>query len=277
VSQWHVPEDSLLSYARGQAGVVDACSTEAHLALCPACRSVLARESDSSSFDTTWSAIVDELDAPRRNGFERVLTMAGVTPTTARLMAATPTLRLAWMASVLAAVAISVISSRLVKDNVGLFLFAAPLVPLLAVAVAFGPRTEPTHEIAIAASFDKVRLVAVRSAVVFGSALVALALGSLVIRSVGPAELSWLLPALALVSVCLCLMTWMSGIEAALIGGAGWMVLVVVTTGWHHLLDIAERCLVFQPPGQLAATVVLTLAVAITVRRREAFNLPGLM
>ena len=276
MNDWHVPESAIRGYLGGTTDQVESCSIEAHLASCSACRASVAAHGDAAGLEATWSAIVDELDAPRLTLLERLLEALGVSPTTARLVSATPSLRLAWGLAVTVAVAVAVVSSRVASDDAGLFLFAAPLVPLLAIAAAFGPMTEPTYEITVAAPFDKVRLLALRGVIVLGSAVATLTVGAFVVPSLGPAEVTWLLPALALASVGLCLMTWVDGMRSALVAGAGWLVLVVLTTEHHRLRDIADRCPIFQPGGQLAAAIVVVLAMALAVRRRSSFDLPGL-
>ncbi len=276
MNEWHVPELAIRGYLGGTTDQVESCSIEAHLTSCAACRESLAAHGNAETLETSWLAIVDELDAPPLTWLERVLVKLGVSPATARLVAATRSLRLAWMLSVAAAIAVSVVSSRAVGDDPAFFLFAAPLVPLLAIAAAFGPMVEPTYEITIAAPFDKVRLLALRATIVLGSALATLTVGAVALRSLGPAEVTWLLPALALVAIGLYLMTWMPGVRAALITGVGWCLVVVLTTEHQRLGAIADGCAIFQPAGQLAAALMAVVALVVALRRRGSFDLPGL-
>ncbi len=274
MNDWHVPELAITHYLAGALDDIESGSIEAHLTSCAPCRATLAAKSDPAGFDENWAAIVDELDAPAPTWLERILATVGVSPTTARLVASTPRLRTSWVLAVLAAVALSVLSSRAV-GNANLFLLVAPLVPLLAIAAAFGPTAEPTFEITIAAPFDKARLLAVRAVLVLASALVVLAAGTLVLPTVGSEAVVWLVPALALASVGLCLTTWLPGNRAAVITGLAWPVLVVLTSEHRRLSDLIDRCAIFTPTGQVGAAMVVVAAVVITVRRRDSFDLPG--
>lgn len=273
MTEWHVPDLAITNYLGGAVDDIESGSIEAHLTSCARCRATLATQSDPAGFDETWASIVDELDTPRSTWLERILASLGVSPTTARLVAATLRLRIAWVLAVMSAIALSALSSRAVEDA-SLFLFVAPLVPLLAITAAFGPMVEPTYEITIAAPFDKARLLGLRAVIVLGSAIVILMAAVLVVPGLGSAAVMWLLPALALVSVGLCLTTWMPGARAALITGIGWPFVVVLTTEHQRLSDLANRCSVFTPGGQLIAALVMVLAAVVTVRRRDSFDLP---
>ena len=273
MNDWHVPDLAITYYLDGTVDDIESGSIEAHLTSCARCRASLAAKSDPAGFDDTWAAIVDELDMPRSTWLERILASLGVSPTTARLVAATPRLRTTWVLAVMSAIALSVLSSRAVEDA-NLFLFLAPLVPLLAITAAFGPTVEPTFEITIAAPFDKGRLLALRAIIVLTSAIVILIAGVLVIPALGSTDVLWLLPALALASVGLCLTTWMPGTRAALITGISWPFVVAFTTEHQRLSDLANHCSVFTPGGQLIAAGVVIAAAAVTIRRRSSFDLP---
>ena len=55
--------------------------------------------------------------------------------------------------------------------GIGLFLALAPVLPVAGVAVAFGPRTDPLHEVAVAAPYSSFRLLLLRSAAVLTTSL----------------------------------------------------------------------------------------------------------
>ncbi|MES4833863.1 zf-HC2 domain-containing protein, partial [Streptomyces anthocyanicus] len=70
---WHVDEDDLRAYARGELAAPALWSTDAHLTACATCRGVLARVSDAAALDAGWARLDAELDAPRPGWFERLL------------------------------------------------------------------------------------------------------------------------------------------------------------------------------------------------------------
>ena len=75
-----------------------------------------------------------------------MLGRVGFDEAAARLVAATPALRAAWLAAVALVVGVVVVACQ-AADSDGLFLAIAPLLPLAGVAAVFAPGTEPAGEI----------------------------------------------------------------------------------------------------------------------------------
>src|SRR5262245_32805203 len=108
MSEWHGDPEVIRRYAAGAIDPAVAASTAATLTACAACRAQIATTVDSQRAEAIWRVVADRADRPRRGVLERVLARLGVDEATARLVAATPTLRGPWLlgiAGVLAFVA----------------------------------------------------------------------------------------------------------------------------------------------------------------------------
>ncbi|CAM5496437.1 Zf-HC2 domain-containing protein OS=Streptomyces tendae OX=1932 GN=GUR47_25660 PE=4 SV=1 [Streptomyces tendae] len=204
---WHVDEDDLRAYARGELAAPALWSVDAHLTACAACRGVLAEVGDAAALDAGWARLDAELDVPRPGLLERLLVRCGVGDGTARLLAATPILRRSWFGA-LAAVLITTFLVAVSAGAAGrptLFLVCAPLLPLVSVALAYGPTLDPTHEMAVVSPMHGFRLLMIRTVAVLVVALGVGGLASLALPGFGPAALAWLLPGLALTATGLAL------------------------------------------------------------------------
>ncbi len=271
---WHVRDEVLARYGADPRGLdeVTAASAEAHLLACDRCRQRVAKATPDALLADSWDAIADVVDRPRRTLVERVLGVLGVSPSAARLAAATPRLQLAWLGAVVA-VAVAVIAAG-DRDEVGNLLLAlAPLLPLGAVALAFLPGEEPGGEAVLAAPISGLSLVLHRSIAVSASSILALLIASLAAQDATAADAAWLLPSLALAIGALALGTWMPVERAALGLGAGWIAALVGV----HLAQVAPigELVLFQAPGQLAALLTTSAAIAIATTRRDHLSLLG--
>ncbi|TLS40689.1 zf-HC2 domain-containing protein, partial [Streptomyces montanus] len=207
---WHVSEDDLRAYARGELAPPLLWSADTHLVACAPCRAVLAEVSDPAALDAGWERLDAELDAPRPGFVESLLVRIGVADHTARLLAATPVLRLSWLGSVVAVLVMTVVATNSidparVSQAPTLFLALAPLLPLAGVALSYGPVLDPTYEMAVVSPMHGFRLLMIRSVAALAVGLGLNALASLALPSYGLLAAAWLLPALALTAVALAL------------------------------------------------------------------------
>jgi hypothetical protein len=206
---WHVPEQLAVAYVDGAVQGARAASVEAHILTCPDCRSLVNADVPVDRLAAIWSSVVDEVDAPRRSWVERSLSSLGMSQTDARLAAAAPTLHLSWLSSLVAVLIFAAWASNTTERGAVLFLIVAPVVPVLAVAGAYGPRIDPTYETSVASPYPTLRLVLLRSAtVVVASGLLAVTASAFVPS--GHVAAAWLLPCLALVSLALLLARWVA-------------------------------------------------------------------
>jgi hypothetical protein len=206
---WHVSEPLALAYVAGDVHGARAASVEAHVMACGACRSLVAGGVSTDRVEAIWSEIEEQVDAPRATWAQRLLMGVGMPETDARLVAAAPSLHASWLSAIVVVLAFAVWAGQAGDRGAVVFLIVAPLVPVLAVAGAYGPRVDPTYEIGVSSPYPTLRLVLLRSAaVVLASGAVA-ALASLLVPDATVAA-AWLLPSLALVSLTLVLARWLA-------------------------------------------------------------------
>lgn len=223
---------------------------------------------DPARLDANWRGIVAELDAPRPTWLERLLLRAHIPATVTRVVVATPALRRAWYLALVIVVVVGLGAARPDEpDTLFTLLVLAPLVPVLGVAMAYGPAADPAHEVHLATPVRGLRLIAIRATTVLVVAVLAIGLLSLMSPETRPMAAAWLLPSLALTSGTLAAMTvFQPRLACAIVGGiwfAGVLGSRVVT---------ADDLAAFRPPAQLGALVVAVACVVIAVRRRDTFD-----
>ena len=230
-TDWHVPDDDLQAYADGVARPPWRWSTEAHLGTCPHCRGRLAQRVDPVAVRAGWARLDAELDAPRPGPVEALLVRVGVAAHTARLLACTPALRRSWLAAVGFTLAVTTGAAHLAGSmTVPITLLAiAPLLPLIGVAISFGPRVDPSYELAVVAPLHTFRLLLLRCAAVLSATTALTAVASIAAPGYGLVVLGWLAPSLALTFLSLALMPRFGPVAAPLAAGVGWLALLVAT------------------------------------------------
>ncbi|MBV1935302.1 zf-HC2 domain-containing protein [Streptomyces sp. BV286] len=266
---WHVAEDDLRAYARGELTPPVLWSADTHLAACERCRAALAEVSDPVALDAGWERLDAELDAPRPGFLESLLVRTGVADHTARLLAATPVLRRSWLGAVVAVLAITVLVSNAARtsDSPAMFLALAPLLPLAGVALSYGPALDPTYEMAVVSPTHGFRLLMIRTVPVLVMALVLNGLATLALPSYGLRALGWLLPALALTTTGLALTPRLGPVLAPSLVGGTWVVLLVLT---QRTTD--GTLAPYTAAGQGVAAAVAALAAGLFYLGRDRFD-----
>lgn len=225
---------------------------------------------DSVRVAMNFSAIESELDAPPAPRLARALRALGVPDRTIPLVTATPGLRRSWLISVVIAMLFALnaasTSSADGVDRITTFLTVAPLVPLLGVALAFGPGVDPTHDTAIAAPIDGFRLFLIRSLTVLSASSVLLLLTAGLVPDGGPYRLAWLLPSLAVTTVTLALATRFDTRLAA--GGVaiGWLIAMLVAT------SRAEPAEAYGTTLQISSSLVALVGAIVFLQRRRRLD-----
>ncbi|MFF9715699.1 zf-HC2 domain-containing protein [Streptomyces sp. NPDC014603] len=272
---WHVPEEDLRAYARGELTAPMLWSADSHLTACAACRAVLAEAGDPVALDAGWERLDAALDAPRPGLPESLLLRTGVADHTARLLAATPVLRRSWLGAVGAVLLLTVLASHAMRGTTSptLFLALAPLLPLAGVALSYGPALDPTYEMAVVAPMHGFRLLMIRTVAVLTAALGLNGLATLALPGYGPRALAWLLPALALTASGLALTPRLGPVLAPSLAGAGWVVLLVAADAVRAGADAPLAP--FTAAGQGAAALVAGVGTALVFLLRERFDLGG--
>lgn len=272
MTAWHVPGEILTRFATEPADLDDvtASSVETHITGCAACRAALATEADPVALDRSWQAVVDAVDRPCRGVVERLLARL-VPGETARLVAATPALRVAWLAAVAAMIAVAVAVSR-TTGSPAPFLVLAPLVPLGGVAATFRPEADPGGEAGAAAPMASTGLLLRRAQAVVATSMLVLGAGAVALPDLGPAAAAWCLPSLLLTVAALAASTWVDPQRAVAAAALGWtLALLVASHGGRTVGSLADTAL-FSASGQAAFAVLAMLATSVVVARRRHFS-----
>ncbi|WP_328561291.1 zf-HC2 domain-containing protein [Streptomyces coelicoflavus] len=273
---WHVDEDDLRAYARGELAAPALWSADAHLTACAACRGTLAGVSDSAALDAGWERLDAELDAPRPGRFERLLMRCGAGDATARLLAATPVLRRSWFGA-LATVLLTTFPMALAAGAAGrptLFLAFAPLLPLASVALAYGPVLDPTYEMAVVSPMHGFRLLMIRTVAVLVVALGVGGLASLALPGYGAAAaLAWLLPGLALTATGLALAPRLGPVAAPSVLAGAWMAVLLTADAARGSAD--GPLAPFTAAGQGVSGLVAALGAGLLFLLRDRFDVSG--
>jgi hypothetical protein len=238
MTEWHLDPEAIRRYARGAAPPELAASGEAHLMKCAACRGAISSYVDTRRVETIWQEVVDRVDAPRRSWPERILVRLGVGEATARLVAATPTLRGPWLLAVAGVLVLAAWAAQVDERNLAMFLVVAPLGPLAGVAVAFAGGLDPTREIGLAAPYSGLRLLLIRTAAVLAVTVPIVATAGLALPGSIWLAAAWLLPTAGLTCVALALTARMTPVVA--VGGVAtaWVLVTTPTAVAGHL-DLA--------------------------------------
>ncbi|MEU5395618.1 zf-HC2 domain-containing protein [Streptomyces tibetensis] len=270
---WHVSEEELRAYARGELQAPALWSADTHLTSCARCRAVLAEVSDPVALDAGWDRLDAELDAPRPGLLEKLLVRAGVAGHTARLLAATPVLRRSWLGAVVAVLLLSVAAGHTVHGGEfpTLFLALAPLLPLAGVALSYGPALDPTYEMAVVAPMHGFRLLMIRTVAVLAVVLALNGLATLGLPAYGLRALAWLLPGLALTATGLALMPRLGPVLAPSLVGGAWAGLLLTADVLRAGADVPLAP--FTVAGQSVAAAVAALAAGLLFLLRDRFDL----
>ena len=260
--QWHLDEELLEDYALGAPLMpARAASAEAHLETCATCRGRLAPLVDTARLDAVWEEVLDAVDGPAPSWVERFLTQLGLAPATARLVALTPSLRVPWLAGVALALLMALAAAHTGPRGVALFLALAPVLPVAGVAVTFGPRSDPLHEVVLATAYSTFRLLLARSlTVVVSTVLLALPVAALLPGSPWLA-VAWLLPSLALVTTSLALAARFDPLLTSLVLGIGWLAVGLSALGPDRDPLLVSRL------GVQAACLALFVAAGLALLR----------
>lgn len=223
-----------------------------------------------SRVDANWQAITIELDAPKPGRLERLLRALGLPSEATRVMAATPALRRAWFVALTLVAAVGLIAAGADRPRDAFFNLAvlAPLVPIIGIAMAYGPSSDPAREIELATPSKGLRLLLLRSATVQTVSTLVLGMVSLASPVSTLAALGWMLPSLGLTSVALALMTVLSPSRAAATAGGSWLVLMIgAGNGFEDRMDA------FGLGAQLIALTVAAVSLGYLQARREQLEL----
>jgi hypothetical protein len=273
-SIWHADTAVLGAYAENRLDTAGTASVEAHLLACESCRAEFAAATDHDELAAIWDRVAEIVDSPRIPWSERLLRALGVSESTARLVAAAPVLRAAWLLAVTIAVGFAVVAAYAQHGDPTVFLWLAPLMPLAGVAGAYGPAVDPLFEVGTSTPTYGLRLLLLRTIAVASAAALVLLPATIALPDLDLIDISWLLPTMAVALGTLALASFVGPTRAGIVVGATWLALVpvsVLVAGPYRGL-LAERLFVFRPAAQLACLVVAIAAAIVVSARRHAFD-----
>ncbi|WP_433046126.1 hypothetical protein [Dactylosporangium sp. CS-033363] len=230
MTDWHLDAEGIRRYAREPVPATLAASAEAHLMHCATCRDALASHVDPRRAEAIWREVADRVDVPRRTFLEKVLLRLGVGEPTARLVAATPTLRGPWLLAVAGVLVLAAWAAQADPRLLAMFLVAAPLGPLAGVGFAFAGGLDPTREIGLAAPYSGLRLLLIRTAAVLAVTVPIVAAAGLALPGSSWSPVAWLLPTAGLVGAALALTRHLAPATAVAVVSAGWVLLTAPIT-----------------------------------------------
>jgi hypothetical protein len=262
-STWHVDDTVLERYAEDRLGLAAAASVETHLTACERCRAEVGRVLLSPSVESTWQRVRAEIARPPEPRVVRLLRRLGLRDSDAVVIAVSRGLHVPWALAVAGAIGFAV-AATVAGPTRGqmLFLLVAPILPALAVLAAYDG-TDPVREITEATPASKLRLALLRTLVALVWSVPPLLVIGLAVPGAGPTFVAWLLPALALTSLALVLLTWWSARATAGVLLLAWT-LGCLAVGAR---DVTAGLVL--PSTQVLALVVSAAAVAVLVRRLE--------
>lgn len=270
---WHIDAGLFADYDRGALDPSRVMAVDAHLLTCATCRGRV--EVDTVWLTGNWAAVFDAVHAPRQHPLRRLLGRLGLPEHRIQLLAATPALRWSWLSATAAVLALAVGAAYLGQtgSRVGdiLFLVFAPILPVLAVATAYGPPADPMHEITDTTPAAGPPLVLWRATAVVAVAMAMGMAAAVLLPGPGWYAVAWLLPALLLSIGSLALSTIVSLSTAACLLGGAWLFVVGTAATVHRESSLP---VIFGGTAQLGYLLAAAVAVAVLTVRRSRLD-PG--
>jgi hypothetical protein len=269
---WHVDPQQFEAYQQGRLDPSWILAVDAHIEACPICRG--AAPIDMVWLDRSWELVLDGINTPEPSLIERAAVRWGLPEHRLRLLAATPTLRWSWLAATAAVlmfwVAAAYAGEAGARTTLMLFLVFAPILPVLAVATAYGPPFDSMHEITTAAPAAGPALVFWRSTAVVGVSMAMAMVAAVLLPGLGWYAAAWLLPALLLCLSSLALATVVAlPLAAGALGGA-WLTVI----GTVAAVGGPIQSTMFGPATQAGYLLAAAAATGALVLRRRRLD-PG--
>lgn len=259
---WHVTDELWRAYIAGTADALLVDAVDAHVQGCPRCRESARSYVDRSEVDLAWQGVAARVSAPRLRVPLRLLPDRHAVPLAASALG------LPWSVAVGTAVVAAVIAGLWPARSTEVFVFLAPLIPVLSVVAAFDAG-DPLRGLVATTPFSKLRLAMLRATAALAVAVPVTFLVGLLVPALTPIAFVWLLPALALTSGTLLLLTWLTAWPAAGIVAAGWALAVGLLTGPGDIGVLAAE------GGQFAAAVLAVVGGTLFVLRTSTTRLEG--
>ena len=201
---------------------------------------------------------------------DRVLIRIGVREDAARIIGATPSLRLAWACSAAGIVLFALWGPQGDPRVLDVVLLLAPVLPVAGVAAAYGPWADPMFDVAQASPSSGMRVLLLRTVAVALAAGVLLIVVTLSVPTADVTAIAWVLPTLALCASSLMLGTFMPLRRGAVLVGVAWVALVIGMAARSATADLAGG------RAQLAFLVITVCTSLVLARRRQHLEIADL-
>jgi hypothetical protein len=268
MTTWHASDAALQGWVDGSCGSVVGASVEQHVVHCAECRARVAGLVPAGPIDAGWEAVLAAVETPGPTWVERLLLRIGLSPADTVIVATAPRILVAWFTGLVCMLGFTFVA-RDVGGQDGVlvaFLLAAPLLPVVGVALAYGPGADPAYEAVLASPYRMFRLALLRSATVLAIALPLIAAVGLLLPISTTAAVAWLLPAAGFVVTVLVASAWVNPEYAAGAIVAAWVGAVV----WS--VRAGDPLAVEAPLAMLAYAVLLAAAGALLAGRLLSAN-----
>jgi len=250
---WHASTELLDAYVAGALAAWEAASVEQHLNVCAGCRQAIGTQVPRADLDRAWDGVRSTVERPAPPLVIRWAQRLGLPEPTAVLLAAAAALRTAWLSSSVVALGFAAIAAQASGGTtLWPFLLVAPLVPVIGVAVSYGPATDSLESLIVTSPYGRTRLILVRTLAVLTTSLPVAVLIGLMMPGPLWVAAAWLGPAFAMLPVMMTVASFAGPRPAA----------ALVAIAWSGVVLGSERRLPATWPVELEQQLVfLTLAL----------------
>ncbi len=268
---WHIEQHTWEAYAAAGLDPVTEASVEAHITRCAQCRENARSVVPARTTTSVWDAVRTSISEPALPAPLRLLRRLGVPNSDLVVISAADSLLVSWAA----AVGFALLSACLVglanlspSTQDSAFLALAPLVPVLAVVMAYDA-LDPLREVGLPTPYSKLRVALLRATAALSVAVPSTLAVGLLVPGMHDLAFVWLLPSLGLTTGTLVLLTWVAAPTAGAVVAGIWVGLVVILRSSWDVLVLASA------PSQLACVGLTVLGGALLLVRTSTLRLEG--
>jgi hypothetical protein len=268
---WHVERHTWEAYSAGQLDPAAEASVDAHVTRCAQCRHEARSTVAPTESAAVWDAVRTSIAKPVLPAPLRLLRRLGIPADDLVVVSAADSLLVPWAA----AVGFALLSACLVglaglspANQDAAFLALTPLVPVLAVAMAYDA-LDPLREVCLATPYSKLRLALLRATATLAVAAPATLAVGLIVPGMQDLAFAWLLPSLGLTTGLLVLLTWLEAPMAGALVASSWVGLVLVLrSGW----DVQALT---SPIAQMSCVALALVLGGLLLVRTSTLRLQG--
>jgi Putative zinc-finger len=256
---WHAGPELLARYADGSLDDVGQAAVESHVERCADCRADATTLVTRPTLDPVWDRVLVEVRTPEPGRITTLLRWLRVPEVDVVVLRASANLVVALAVAVATSLMFALGAAQLSHDRQQLaWLAIAPLLPTLLVAGAYDS-TDPIRELADATPYGKLRVALLRTLVaVLGALPLVLVMG--LVPDIDISVVAWLLPALAIASVLLVLLTRLSAAVSVAAVATFWVLGVAALRAGDQIDQVTA------PLGQSLSLLVAVASALVLAR-----------